>query len=135
MSAGARSGAPPSSPGSTTTAGRRFASTTWASHLIIDLGLDARVSRMLGHARITITLDVYTHLFEDARHGRDIRTRMAASPFAGLLEPNAATSGAGCVGSDSTPRAVQESWRGRDSRVHLWWVRRGHPGRRSILAR
>jgi integrase len=61
---------------------------TFASHLIIDLALDpAQVSRMLGHARITITLDIYTHLFEDARHARDIRTRMAASPFAGLLEP------------------------------------------------
>jgi integrase len=64
---------------------------TFASHLIIDLGLDpAQVSRILGHARITITLDVYTHLFEDARHARDIRTRMAASPFAGLLEPTTA---------------------------------------------
>ncbi len=67
---------------------------TFASHLIIDLGLDpAQVSRMLGHARITITLDIYTHLFEDARHARDIRARMAASPFAGLLEPKG--SGAG----------------------------------------
>jgi integrase len=60
---------------------------TFASHLIVDLGLDvAQVSRILGHARITITLDIYTHVFEDARHARDIRTRMAASPFAGLLE-------------------------------------------------
>ena len=68
---------------------------TFASHLIIDLGLDpAQVSRMLGHARITITLDIYTHLFEDARHARDIRARMAASPFAGLLEPTAAAPGA-----------------------------------------
>ena len=67
---------------------------TFASHLIVDLGLDpAQVSGMLGHARITITLDTYTHLFEDARHARDIRTRMAASPFAGLLEPQG--SGAG----------------------------------------
>jgi integrase len=42
---------------------------TFASHLIIDLGLDvAQVSRILGHASITITLDVYTHLFDDARH-------------------------------------------------------------------
>jgi integrase len=64
---------------------------TFASHLIIDLGLDvAQVSRMLGHARITITLDIYTHLFDDARHARDIRTRMAASPFAGLLEATTA---------------------------------------------
>ena len=53
-----------------------------------------QVSRMLGHARITITLDIYTHLFEDARHARDIRTRMAASPFADLLEPTAAAPGA-----------------------------------------
>ena len=44
---------------------------TFASHLIVDLGLDvAQVSRILGHARITITLDVYTHLFDDARHTR-----------------------------------------------------------------
>ena len=68
---------------------------TFASHLIIDLGLDpAQVSRILGHARITTTLDIYTHLFEDARHARDIRTRMAASPFADLLEPTAAAPGA-----------------------------------------
>ena len=61
---------------------------TFASHLIIDLGLDpAQVSRILGHARITITLDIYTHLFEDARHTRDIRARMAASAFADLLQP------------------------------------------------
>ena len=49
---------------------------------------------MLGHARITITLDVYTHLFEDARHGHDICTRMAVSPFAGLLEPTTPAPGA-----------------------------------------
>jgi integrase len=61
---------------------------TFASHLIVDLGLDvAQVSRILGHSRITVTLDIYTHLFEEARHARDIRGRMAASPFAHLLEP------------------------------------------------
>ena len=64
---------------------------TFASHLIIDLGLDpAQISRMLGHARITITLDIYTHLFEDARHAHDIRARMAASPFAGPPQPRRA---------------------------------------------
>ena len=68
---------------------------TFASHLIIDLGLDiAQVSRILGHARITITLDIYTHLFENARHAQDIRTRMAASPFVGLLEPTTPAPGA-----------------------------------------
>jgi hypothetical protein len=33
-----------------------------------------------------ITLDTYTHRFDDARHTREIRRRMAASQFAGLLE-------------------------------------------------
>jgi integrase len=59
---------------------------TFASHLIVDLGLDvAQVSRILGHASIMITLDVYTHLFDHARHAREIRRRMAASDFAALL--------------------------------------------------
>jgi integrase len=61
---------------------------TFASHLIIDLGLDiAQVSRILGHASVTSTLNIYTHLF-DARHATEIRTRMASSPFARLLEPD-----------------------------------------------
>jgi integrase len=59
---------------------------TFASHLIVDLGLDvAQVSRIMGHARITITLDIYTHLFDDARHGREIRQQMEASEFPSLL--------------------------------------------------
>jgi integrase len=62
---------------------------TFASHLIVDLGLDvAQVSRILGHASVTTTLNIYTHLFDDARHATEIRTRMAASPFARLLEPD-----------------------------------------------
>jgi integrase len=62
---------------------------TFASHLIIDLGLDvAQVSRILRHASVTTTLNIYTHLFDDARHATEIRTRMAASPFARLLEPD-----------------------------------------------
>ena len=61
---------------------------SFASHLILDLGLDvAQTSRFLGHASPTITLNVYTHLFEQARHMREIRACMAASPFAQLLEP------------------------------------------------
>jgi integrase len=59
---------------------------TFASHLVVDLDLDvAQVSRILGHASITITLDVYTHLFDDARHTREIRRQMATSGFAALL--------------------------------------------------
>ena len=62
---------------------------TFASHLIVDLGLDvAQVSRILGHASVTTTLNIYTHLFDDARHTTEIRTQMAASPFARLLEPD-----------------------------------------------
>jgi integrase-like protein len=59
---------------------------TFASHLIIDLGLDVvRVSRILGHASASTTLDVYAHMFDEARHTADIRARMARSEFAGLL--------------------------------------------------
>lgn len=64
---------------------------TFASHLILDLGLDvAQTSRILGHASPTITLNVYTHLFDNARHTKEIQTRMAASPFAKLLVPDPA---------------------------------------------
>jgi integrase len=59
----------------------------FASHLIVDLELDVgQVSRILGHASPTITLSVYTHLFDDARHARDIGERMSRSSFAALLE-------------------------------------------------
>jgi integrase len=59
---------------------------TFASHLIVDLRLDvAQVSRILGHARPSITLDTYTHLFDRAAHAADVRTRMASSRFGELL--------------------------------------------------
>ncbi len=59
---------------------------TFASHMIVDLRLDVvQVSRILGHASVSTTLDVYAHLFDDARHAADIRARMARSAFAGLL--------------------------------------------------
>lgn len=61
---------------------------TFASHLIIDIRLDvAQVSRILGHARTSMTLDTYTHLFEAARHGADVRAELARSDFANLLTP------------------------------------------------
>lgn len=60
---------------------------TFASHLIVDLRLDAmQVSRILGHARPSITLDTYTHLFDQAAHAADIRERMGASRFGRVLE-------------------------------------------------
>lgn len=56
--------------------------------MIVDFGLDvAQVSRILGHAQITTTLSVYTHLFDDARHSQELLGRMQASAFAALLEP------------------------------------------------
>lgn len=73
---------------------------TFASHLILDLGLDVvQVSRILGHARVTTTLDVYSHLFDEAHHAAEIRARMAASAFAQLLthEDAAAATGNGRV--------------------------------------
>jgi hypothetical protein len=41
----------------------------------------AQVSRILGHARPSITLDTYTHLFDQAAHAADIRDRLARSQF------------------------------------------------------
>jgi hypothetical protein len=59
----------------------------FASHLIIDLHLDVvQVSRILGHASVRTTLDVYAHLFDEFRHSADIRARLAGGAFAGLLE-------------------------------------------------
>src|SRR6266542_3245999 len=59
---------------------------TFASHLIIDIRLAVvQVSRILGHARTSMTLDTYTHLFEEARHGADVRAELARSDFANLL--------------------------------------------------
>jgi integrase len=56
--------------------------------LIIDIRLDVvQVSRILGHARTSMTLDTYTHLFEAARHGADVRAELARSDFANLLTP------------------------------------------------
>ena len=60
---------------------------TFASHLIIDLGLDVvQVSRLMGHASPSTTLNIYAHMFHEARHAADLRARMARSAFAGLLE-------------------------------------------------
>lgn len=67
---------------------------TFASHLIIDLKLDvAHVSRILGHTRPSVTLDVYTHLFNQAAHADDIRMRMSASEFGNLLGCQTAATG------------------------------------------
>jgi integrase len=52
----------------------------FASTLIVELRLDpVVVSRQLGHARPSITLDRYSHLFDRARHADDLRERLEAS--------------------------------------------------------
>jgi len=57
---------------------------TFASHLIRQ-GIDpVRASRQLGHARPSITLDIYAHDFEDARGRDDIADKLSAA-FSGLL--------------------------------------------------
>jgi hypothetical protein len=40
----------------------------------------------MGHASPSTTLNTYAHMFDEARHVADIRTRMARSAFAGLLD-------------------------------------------------
>jgi integrase len=60
---------------------------TFASHLILDLKLDAvQVSKQMGHARPSITQDAYADLFDNARHADEIREAMAASAFGKVLE-------------------------------------------------
>lgn len=60
---------------------------TYASHLILDVGLDVvQVSRLLGHASPTTTLRVYAHMFDHARHAGELRRCLRASAFAALLE-------------------------------------------------
>lgn len=59
---------------------------TFASHLIVDLRLDvAQVSRILGHAQVSTTLNVYTHLFDEVRHSHEVRSLLGQSAFAELL--------------------------------------------------
>jgi integrase len=59
---------------------------TFASHLILDLKLDVvQVSRQLGHSSPTITLNVYAHLFDQARHAEETRAAMEQSDFGRLL--------------------------------------------------
>jgi integrase len=60
---------------------------TFASHLIIDLGLDVvQVSRQLGHANPAITAKTYARMFDEARHADAIRTAMDESRLGSVLE-------------------------------------------------
>jgi hypothetical protein len=44
-----------------------------------------------------MTLNVYTHLFDEARHAREIRARMATSPVAEPLSAAASSPPTGTV--------------------------------------
>jgi len=57
---------------------------TYGSHLVRQ-GLDVvRISRQLGHARPSITLDVYSHEFEEVAHADDVSAKLTAA-FGGVL--------------------------------------------------
>ena len=87
---------------------------TFASHLIIDIRLDvAQVSGMLGHARPSMTLDTYTHLFEQAAHGADVRAQLARSDFAMLLSRTLEPS----LLSRERPRSTRATERPRAVRI------------------
>ncbi len=58
---------------------------TFASLLVVGLKLDpVSVSRQLGHRNVTITLNTYAHLFEQAKAADEMRDRLDAS-FGHLL--------------------------------------------------
>ena len=58
---------------------------TRASRLIRQ-GIDpVRASRQLGHARPSVTLDIYAHEFEEAR-GRDGISDKLTAAFSGILD-------------------------------------------------
>jgi hypothetical protein len=52
------------------------------SHLILGLGLDpVRVSKIAGHANVSVTLNVCADEFDKAMHKDDLQARIAASGF------------------------------------------------------
>jgi integrase len=57
---------------------------TYGSHLVRQRLDVVRVSRQLGHARPSITLDVYSHEFEEVEHADDVSDKLSAA-FAGVL--------------------------------------------------
>jgi hypothetical protein len=66
--------------------------------------------RILAHASATITLNVYTHFFDEARHAREIRARTAASSLARLLEPGkAAPTGMVLTDARQAPQVITNS--------------------------
>jgi integrase len=55
---------------------------TFISHLIVRLGLDpVRVSKIAGHANVSVTLNVYAAEFDKAMHRDDLIARIDKSGF------------------------------------------------------
>lgn len=53
---------------------------------LIAAGLDVvQVQRQAGHAKPSITLDVYSHEFERAKRSNDVRAKIAATGLAAVL--------------------------------------------------
>jgi integrase len=55
---------------------------TFISHLIVRLGLDpVRVSKIAGHANVSVTLNVYAEEFDKSMHRDDLIARIDKSGF------------------------------------------------------
>lgn len=55
---------------------------TFISHLIVRLGLDpVRVSKIAGHANVSVTLNVYAEESDKAMHRDDLMARIESAGF------------------------------------------------------
>jgi Phage integrase family len=75
---------------------------TFASLLIAQNVNVAFVSRQLGHASVSTTLNVYTHLFDHVEHAATVVERLEAR-FAGALQNHAGETASGHVLPITTP--------------------------------
>jgi integrase len=65
---------------------------SFVSWLILELGMDVvRVAEQVGHSRPSITLDVYSHLFQAANYHAELTAKIAASPFGQLFQEGASS--------------------------------------------
>jgi integrase len=91
---------------------------TFASHMIVALNLDVvQVSRILGHASPATTLEIYAHLFDDARHAAEIRARMSRSAFARMLDP---ITGANVITLPTVARTPSQPLSARERAAIRW---------------
>jgi len=87
---------------------------TFAS-ILIAAGQDiVFVSRQLGHARSSITLDSYAHLFDHEAHGRQLADAMEAG-FGDMLDPVAGEQNGARPAAAEVVDLQQDSRAGRDA--------------------